>query len=111
MTTEPLGDGSQEPRPDSAPPSAPTYAAATATLPPQPPLNKAKGLALAALIVGAGAFLFGLIPVLGALVGIVAVVLGILALRKKQSKAMALTGVILGGIAVVACRRDRRHHR
>ena len=51
---------------------------------------------------GIGAFLFGLIPVFGALVGIVAVVLGILALRKQQSKGLSLTGIILGGIAILA---------
>jgi hypothetical protein len=39
--------------------------------------------------------------VLGALVGITAVVLGIIALRKKQSKGMALTGLILGGVAAL----------
>ncbi|WP_244286013.1 Ltp family lipoprotein [Cryobacterium zongtaii] len=104
MTTPtPLGDGSNEPRPNaSQPPAAPTYPYGTATLPPQPPLTSAKGLALAALLVGIGAFLFGLIPVFGAIVGVVAVVLGILAMRKKQPKAMALTGVILGGVAIVA---------
>jgi hypothetical protein len=71
-------------------------------MPPQPPSGKARGLAIAALIVGIGAFLFGLIPVFGALVGVAAVVLGILALRKRQAKGMALTGTILGGIAIVS---------
>jgi len=71
-------------------------------MPPQPPTGPARGLAITALVVGIGAFLFGLIPVFGALVGVVAVVLGILALRKRQSKGMALTGTILGGIAIVS---------
>jgi len=99
MTThDPLGDGSQEPRPGSAP----IYPTATATQPTPPPTKKPAGLALAALIVGIVAFLFGLIPVFGALVGVVAVVLGIIAIRKRQSKGKALTGVILGGIAILA---------
>lgn len=82
--------------------STPPRPAATATLPPQTPLpKKSVGLALAALLVGIGAFFFGLVPVFGALVGIAAVVLGILALRKQQPKGMAVTGLILGGIAAV----------
>lgn len=104
MTTpEPLGDGSQEPRFDSSQPqSAPIYAATTATMPPGPPLSKApQGLAVAALIVGIVAFLSGLIPVFGALVGIAAVVLGVLALSRNQSKGKALSGVILGGVAIL----------
>lgn len=86
-------------------PSADTtaYPTATATLPPQgPPVKKAAGLAIAALVVGIGAFLFGLVPVFGALVGIAAVVLGVLAVRKQQSKGMAVTGIVLGAIAVVS---------
>ena len=59
------------------------------------------GLALAALLVGIGAFLFGLIPVFGALVGITAVVFGFLALRKQQSKGMAITGIALGSVALM----------
>ena len=118
MTTpEPLGGDRQEPEltpstqepapanpPAPATPYAPANPAATATLPPQPPRAKAAtgGLALAALIVGIAAFLFGLIPVFGALVGITAVVLGFLALRKQQSKGMAVAGIILGGLAVLS---------
>jgi hypothetical protein len=70
---------------------------------PQPPLpKKPNGLALAALIVGIGAFLFGLIPVFGALVGIAGIVLGVFAMRKQQSKGMAIAGIVLGGLAVLA---------
>ncbi|WP_258065344.1 Ltp family lipoprotein, partial [Rathayibacter sp. AY2B3] len=54
------------------------------------------------LVVGIVAFLVGLVPVFGALVGIAAVVLGVLALRRGQSKAMSITGVVLGGLAVLA---------
>jgi len=105
MTTpEPHGDGSQQPRP-VYPATAPTTAYTTA--PPPPPgaptgMKAASGLALAALIVGVVAFFCGLLPVFGAIVGLVAVVLGILALRKHQPKGLALTGLILGALATLA---------
>lgn len=107
MTTpDTNGYGAREPYPTN--PNQPTadasaHPAATATLPPQgPPVKKAAGLAIAALVVGIGAFLLGLVPVFGALVGIAAVVLGVLAVRRQQSKGMAVTGIVLGGIAVVS---------
>jgi hypothetical protein len=97
MTTyDPQGDGSNELRPETAQPTS-THIAPGALLP-----KKAAGLALAALIVGIIAFVLGWIPVLGALVGIAAVVLGILAIRKHQPKGKALTGVILGGVGGLA---------
>lgn len=61
-----------------------------------------KALALVALIVGIVAFLVGLVPVFGAILGAIAVVFGIVALVKKQSKGMSITGIILGGIAIIA---------
>jgi len=72
--------------------------------PPLPPTASKGpiGLALAALIVGIGAFLFGLIPVFGALVGAAAIVLGVLALRKKQPKVLAIIGIALGAIAAIS---------
>lgn len=44
----------------------------------------------------------GLVPVGGALVGITAVILGAIALSKKQPKGLALTGLILGAVAAIA---------
>jgi hypothetical protein len=97
----PNEDASQEPSSAITQPSSePFVPTATATMP-SPSVGKPVDLALAALLVGVGAFLFGLIPVFGAFVGIAAAVLGILALRKQQSKGMALTGIILGGVAVL----------
>lgn len=61
-----------------------------------------KGLAISALVVGIVGFLMGLIPVAGALVGVAAVILGAIALSKKQPKAFALTGLILGACAALA---------
>lgn len=62
----------------------------------------ASGIALAALIVGIVAFLLGLIPVVGILAGLAAVGLGIFALVKKQRKAFAITGLVLGAIALLS---------
>lgn len=68
----------------------------------QPP-KTANGFALTALIVGSVAFLMGLAPVAGAVVGIAAIVLAILALVKKQNKVMAWIGLSLGTVATVTC--------
>lgn len=111
MTYQEPGAGSQQIPPANSQPQPP-HQGQQPGYPPayQPPAYQAQpnltkkpnGLALAALIVGIGAFLFGLIPVFGALVGIAGVVLGVFALRKQQSKGMAIAGIILGGIAILA---------
>lgn len=63
------------------------------------PRTKAGGLALAALIVSIAAFLTGLVPVVGLVLGATAIVLGIFALLRGQSKGLAVTALILAGIA------------
>ena len=84
-------------------PNPPQEHAATYA-PPQPPVaqgSPAKGFALTALIVGIVAFLIGLVPVAGFLAGAAAAVFGVLALVKNQSRGLAITGLVLGGIALV----------
>ena len=76
----------------SQPTPSPQYAPITPT---------PKGLAITALVVGIIAFLTGLVPVLGFILGAVAVVFGIIALVKKQSKGMAITGLALGAVALI----------
>ncbi len=71
-----------------------------------PPTTPRKGLAVAALCVGIAAFLTGLVPVLGVVLGLGAVVLGVLSLRAVKagtgsSKGMGITGLVLGGIATL----------
>ncbi|MEJ6490630.1 hypothetical protein PQI23_12955 [Leucobacter sp. USCH14] len=66
------------------------------------PPAQPKGLAIAALVVGIASLVFFWFWILGLLGGIAAVILGILALRKRQSKGMSLTGLITGGVAVLA---------
>ncbi len=62
----------------------------------------ATGIGIAALIVGIVGFLSGLLPIWGLIVGAVAVVLSILALKKSAgNKGFGITGLILGGIAVI----------
>ncbi|GAB2567418.1 FxLYD domain-containing protein [Leucobacter ruminantium] len=90
----PTGEQPTNVQPTYAPPQ-PQYA------PPQPP-SAPKGLAITALVVGIVAFLLGLVPVLGIILGLTGVVFGIIALVKRQSKAFALTGLILAALALVA---------
>ena len=62
--------------------------------------NKGKGFAIAALVLGICAFVFCWIPVLNWILGILAVVFGIIALVKKAKKGMAITGLILGAVGL-----------
>lgn len=66
---------------------------------PQPttPNGPANGLAIASLVVGIVAAVSWFIPVWGLLVGIAAVVLGFLGVRKLNGKGMAIAGIITGG--------------
>lgn len=103
------GESSQPTSPQPAPVSQPATQqpsyppTGVATAPPPPPAKPANGLGLTALIVGIGAFVFGWVPVLGFILGGAAIVFGILALVKKQSKGMGITGIVLGVIAVITC--------
>lgn len=54
------------------------------------------------MLVGAAAMLLALIPLIGIVVGAVAVVLATLALRARQSRSFALVGLVLGVGAVLA---------
>jgi len=76
--------------------------------PPQPqpwvdptPPQSAGGLAIAALIVGIAAFVFGLVPVFGLILGIVGVVLAILAFRSHRGRGLALGGLIGSILAIL----------
>lgn len=78
----------------------------TQTLEPPPgqphlPLRRARGLAIAALVVGIAAALAGWAPIVGAVIGVVAIILAVIALVKKQSKPLAITGLVLGALATV----------
>lgn len=69
--------------------------------PPRPSTGGPGGLAIAALVVGIIAFLTGLIPILGIVLAAAAIVLGIIAVRRKQGRPLSITGLVLSGIAFV----------
>lgn len=64
-------------------------------------VKRPAGLAITALIIGIVAFLIGWVPVFGAIVGAAAVIVGIIALARKQRKGMAITGLALGAVALL----------
>jgi archaellum component FlaG (FlaF/FlaG flagellin family) len=59
------------------------------------------GLAITALVIGIIAFLMGWTGVFAILPAILAIVFGIIALVKKQSKGMGIAGIVLGSIAFI----------
>ena len=76
-----------------------------------PPARTPHGLALAALLLGAAsllgmAILFfalgGMTPlVVGGALGVLALVTGGLALRRRQSRALAISGIVLGAVSLI----------
>jgi hypothetical protein len=68
-----------------------------------PPLRpRADALAVVALVVGSLAFLCGLLPVLGLILGVPGVVLGFLALRRSNRPGLGKAALILSSIAVAS---------
>lgn len=65
------------------------------------PKAPAGGLSIAALVVGIAAFVTGLIPWVGLLLGLTAFSLAVYALTRKQSKVLSLIGGSLGAVAAV----------
>jgi hypothetical protein len=71
------------------------------SLPPAAAPTSTKNLALAALIVGIVALVLGWVPIVGLLLGALAIVFGIIALRRRQRKGLAITGIVLGGWGLI----------
>lgn len=63
--------------------------------------SQTNGLAIAALVTGIVAVLSGFIPFWGFLVGIAAVVLGVLSLRRAGGKGMAIAGIVTGSVGAL----------
>ena len=59
------------------------------------------GLAITALVLGIVSFCLGWTGILGLILAVLAVVFGIVALVQKQNKGMGITGLVLGGIALI----------
>ncbi|MDP9452736.1 MAG: DUF4190 domain-containing protein [Actinomycetota bacterium] len=72
----------------------------------QPQAQARNGVGIAALVVGIVALVLSWIPFLGLLLAIVAVVLGIVGIRKASrgmatNKGMAIAGLVTGGVALL----------
>lgn len=65
-------------------------------------MKHAGGMAISALILSIVAFFFGLIPFLGIVLGAPAIFLGIVALKKRQKKALGVIAIVLGSMAVIS---------
>lgn len=63
---------------------------------------KPKGLAIASMVIGIVSLVLCALAVLGIVGGLAAIALGIVALVKKQSTGMSVTGLVTGGIALLA---------
>lgn len=82
---------------ESTQPTPPTAPSAQ----PAAPKSSSNALAITALVLGIVAFCVGWTGPFGLVVAAAAIVFGIIALVKKQSKGMGITGVVLGGIAFI----------
>lgn len=71
--------------------------------PPGSPLEptRSSGLAIAAMVLGILGIITFWVPVLGAVLGLVALILGIIAVRRQAGKGMAITGIVLGTLALI----------
>lgn len=78
-------------------PTPPAEPAAPAPVSPTP----TNGLAVAALVTGIVAVITGWVPFWGLLVGVAAVVLGILGLKKATGKGMAIAGLVTGAVGAL----------
>ncbi|WP_158726358.1 DUF4190 domain-containing protein [Tomitella fengzijianii] len=105
----PPGQPGYPPPPGSVPPAPPGYG--PYGYPGQPPTRPPRnGIGIAALVVGIIALLFGIIPFIGLggiVLGVIGVVLGIVALSKVRSgdadnKGVSIAGLVLSGLAILA---------
>lgn len=62
--------------------------------------QESRGLAITSLVLGILAFFLIVLVPLGGLLGIAAIVCGVIALYKKQPKAMAIIGTVGGAVSV-----------
>ena len=93
--------------PAPTPPPSPTAVPPQPTVPGAPAPGAPKGLAVTALVLGIVAFAFGWLGVFSifgvgnVFTALAAVVFGIIALVKRQSKGMAVTGLSLGAVGLI----------
>jgi len=63
--------------------------------------HHASGIAIGSLIAGIAAFLFGWLPVIGFLAGVIAIVFGIIAIKNPADKGLSIAGIITGSFGVL----------
>lgn len=94
-------------QPVPTPPPAPAPLPQQPTVPGAPAPGAPKGLAVTALVLGIVAFAFGWLGVFSifgignVFTALAAVVFGVIALVKRQSKGMAITGLSLGTVGLI----------
>jgi hypothetical protein len=91
-TTQPAVTKTPQPQAQTQPQTAPATPLVT---------NHVGAFALSSLIVGIVATFSSWIPIWGMLVGIAALVLGIVGLKKNQNKGLAITGIVTGSLATL----------
>ncbi|WP_051297331.1 DUF4190 domain-containing protein [Brevibacterium album] len=64
-------------------------------------MQEPTGLQITAIIIAAAAFLTGLIPFLGLVLGAVGVILAIIAMRRRRLRPMSVTGLVLSALALL----------
>lgn len=94
MNQEPVQVPTSAPQPPVTPPAQPPVPPAPSTQ------STSNGLAIASLVLGILG-LFGGFIVVGGVLGLIAIILGAIALSKKQSKGMSITGVVTGALAIL----------
>ncbi|SEI10321.1 MULTISPECIES: DUF4190 domain-containing protein [unclassified Leifsonia] len=90
--------------PGAVPPPPAGYAAVGTVPPPPPAKKKGNGLAVASLVLGIIGVIFSFTPSapLSIILGILALIFGIITLTRKPAKrTIPLTGTILGGVALL----------
>lgn len=78
--------------------------AQVAPAPAQTPINQPKnygGLAIAGMVIGIVSVMLGWVPFLGFCLGVTAIILSIVAIKKKQSKGMSIAGIVTGAVSIV----------
>lgn len=81
--------------------STPTDHEHAQTPAPAPQPRASTTLGVISLVLGIIAFLTGWVPGLGLVLGVAAIVLGSVSLRKRRAKGFSITGIILGSIATL----------
>ena len=97
----PTPDGFQAPQ--SPPPSAQnSYQAPPPQQYHQPmPPQEPKGMAIAALVLGILAIVFALVPLIAFPLGALAVIFGVISLRRNTAKGMSIAGLITGSLGLL----------